>query len=231
MIFEVCTDSVEGTILAKQYGAKRVELCSALSVGGLTPSISLVEECVQIRGVEVHAMIRHTEGWFVYTPSDISIMRKDIEHLAKTGVHGVVFGCLTNENTINYEQNEYLLNIARNLGLEVTFHRAFDFVNNPFKALEQLIDLGFDRLLTSGQKPTAIEGINLIDDLVKKSNGRIQIMAGSGVNPDNAKTLAHVGVNALHFTSHRYVDEKEQLGMGQRTYPDEQKISRIVNQF
>ena len=86
MIFEVCTDSIEGTILAKQYGAKRVELCSALTVGGLTPSIGLTKECLAVGGVEVHVMIRHSEGGFVYTPSDMAIMRQDIEQMAKAGV-------------------------------------------------------------------------------------------------------------------------------------------------
>lgn len=231
MIFEVCIDSIEGVILAKQYGAKRVELCSALSLGGLTPSYGLVQECVNVNGVEVHAMIRHVEGGFVYAPSDMAIMRQDIENIAKTGAQGVVFGCLTSDNQLDYEQNKYLLSIARDLGLEVTFHRAFDFVIDPFECLEELIDLGFDRILTSGQKPKAIDGIEILKQLVEKANGRIQIMAGSGVNPSNAKELANVGVDALHFTSHRYLDEQGQLGMGRRTFPDDQKIAQIVKQF
>lgn len=231
MTFEICVDSVEGTVLAKQYGTKRVELCSALSVGGLTPSFGLVKDCVNVGGVEVHVMIRHVEGGFVYTPSDITIMRYDIENIAKAGAKGVVFGCLTSENKLDVEQNKYLLSEAKKIGLEVTFHRAFDFVKDPFEALEQLIELGFDRILTSGQKPKAFEGIDLLKELVTKANGRIQIMAGSGVNPDNAKALASVGVDALHFTSHKYIDEQAELGMGRKTYPDTIKIAQIVKQF
>lgn len=231
MIFEVCTDSIEGTILAKQYGAKRVELCSALTVGGLIPSIGLVKECTAVGGIEIHIMIRHTEGGFEYTPSDMAIMRQDIEQMAEAGVHGVVFGCLTEDKFLHVEQNQYLLDIARNLGLEVTFHRAFDFANEPLHALEQLIDLGFDRILTSGKQAKAIDGINLIETLVKKANGRIQIMAGSGVNPDNAKVLADLGVDALHFTSHQCLEDQEQFGMGKRVTVDHQKISEIVKQF
>ena len=231
MTFEVCIDSIEGAVLAKQYGVKRVELCSALTVGGLTPSYGLVQECVNVNGVEVHVMIRHTEGGFVYTPSDMAIMRQDIEAMAKAGVHGVVFGCLTEDSEMHADQNQYLLDVAMKLGLEVTFHRAFDFVSEPFHVLEQLVEMGFDRLLTSGQQPKAIDGVDMLDQLVRKSNGRLQIMAGSGVGPDNAKALAEAGVDALHFTAHQYATKQEQLGMGSKNYPDEQKVAKIVNQF
>jgi copper homeostasis protein len=226
MILEVCTDSLEGTQMAANYKAKRVELCSALSVGGLTPSMALVEKCIQLGGIEVHAMLRHREGDFVYSDSECEILLRDMELLAAAGVKGVVFGCLTRENKLDTNKNNLLAKLARKLGLECTFHRAFDFSEKPKKALEELIEQGFTRILTSGQSPTAIDGIGLIAELIKQSTGRIQIMAGSGVNGSNAEELASTGVDALHFTSHKAV-AKAMMGMGTHFIPDEEKIQGI----
>ena len=228
MTVEICGDSIESYKLAKQFGAKRIELCSALSVGGLTPSMGLIEECSKIDGVEIHAMIRHIEGGFVYTEEDIATMIKDISHVSISGGHGVVFGCLTSNNEIDIEKNKNLISHAKNLGLEVTFHRAFDFCKNPDTALNVLIEMGFDRLLTSGQEPTAIEGKTVIKHLVSQSNKKIEIMVGSGVNASNAKELSSLGIDALHFTSHKVNSEKEKLGMGNKTIPDPEKIGSIM---
>jgi len=226
MILEVCTDSLEGAHLAAKYGAKRVELCSSLSAGGLTPSIALVEKCVQVEGIEVHAMLRHREGDFVYSNLDLEILLRDMELLAGAGAKGVVFGCLTKGNNLDTDKNQALAAHAHKLGLDTTFHRAFDFVKNPLEAFEELIEQGFTRLLTSGQKPTAIEGIDLISELARLSKGKIQIMTGSGVNATNARQLALAGADALHFTSHKQ-DGNELSGMGAHFIPDEEKIKSI----
>ena len=228
MTLEICGDSLESYKLAKQFAVKRIELCSALTVGGLTPSIGLIKECAKIGGVEIHAMIRHLEGGFVYSDNDIETMKKDISNVSKAGSHGVVFGCLTPENEINLEQNKQLFSHAKSLGLEVTFHRAFDFCSDPKSTLDTLIEIGFDRLLTSGQEPTAIEGKETIRHLVLQSNGKIDIMAGSGVNASNVNELSELGVDALHFTSHKINSEKEQLGMGVKTIPNPEKIGSIM---
>jgi len=229
MTFEICGDSTESYTLAKQFGVKRIELCSALSAGGLTPSIGLIERCSEIGGVEIHAMIRHIEGGFVYSNDDIEIMKKDISYVRKAGATGVVFGCLNSENEIEKEQNKQLLSHAKNLGLEVTFHRAFDFCNNPKTSLDLLIEIGFDRLLTSGQESTAIEGISMIRKLVIQANRKIEIMAGSGVNISNAKELTSAGVDALHFTSHTVNSEKQYPGMGIKNSPNLKKIEAITS--
>jgi copper homeostasis protein len=226
MTLEVCIDSLEGTEVAARNGARRVELCSALSTGGLTPSLALVEKCVQVKGIEVHAMLRHREGDFVYNQSDLEILLRDMELLARAGARGVVFGCLTRENKLDADKNNLLAERARKLGLECTFHRAFDFAEEPKKALEELIDQGFTRILTSGQRRTAIEGIELITELVKQSAGRIQIMAASGVNGSNADELTRTGVDALHFTAHK-ISGDPRMGMGTHFIPDEEKIARI----
>ena len=231
MTFEICADTIEACVIAEKYKVKRVELCSALSVGGLTPSKGLMEACVAIGGVEVHAMIRHLEGGFVYSDDDIKVMLKDIRMVKETGGHGVVFGCLTANNQINLEQSKLLFELAKELKLEVTFHRAFDFCSNPVEALEQLIDVGFDRLLTSGTHPTAEQGADVLKDIVAQANGRIQIMAASGVSPENAIRISETGVDALHFTTHDKVQLEKDLGMGTRSVMTEQKTQKIVEQF
>ncbi|MBL4709402.1 MAG: copper homeostasis protein CutC [Flavobacteriales bacterium] len=231
MIFEVCIDSYEGALLAKEHEVKRVELCSALSVGGLTPSIALAKKCSEIEGLEVHAMVRSLEGNFVYSDAVIELLKQDIESLAAVGISGVVFGCLSPNHEIDIPSNKALLDFSKNMNLEVTFHRAFDYVPNPITSLEQIIQLGFDRILTSGTKPRAIEGIETIIQLVKTANGRIQIMAGSGVSSDHAIDLASTGIDALHFTSHQFVSQTDELGMGKRSIPDPQKIESIIQLF
>jgi copper homeostasis protein len=230
MKIEFCIDSVNGAIAAKKHGANRVELCSALNVGGLTPSFGLIKQCAA-QGVEVHVMIRHNEGGFTYSKADILIMLEDIKMAKKARASGVVFGCLTPQNELDFESNIDLIEAAKSLDLEVTFHRAFDFVENPAEALTSLINFGVDRILTSGQHDKAIKGIENIKTLVKQANGQIEIMAGSGVNNSNAVELAVTGIDALHFTIHKSSSENEALGMGTRTVIDEEKISSILKLF
>ena len=231
MIFEICADSYEAALLAKQYAGQRVELCSALNVGGLTPSIGLVEKCAEINGIEVHMMIRHKEGGFVYSDLDIQIMEKDIKAAKEAGANGVVIGCLSADNKIASTQNKRLVSLAKKLGLEVTFHRAFDFCTDAKTALEEIIDLGFDRLLSSGQAKTAEEGIPILKNLVEQANGRIQIMAGAGVNERNALKISDAGLDALHFTIHHKKAAENNLGMGFASEMNEQKLKAIVEQF
>lgn len=230
MTFELCSENPEAAKLAAKVGIKRVELCSALSIGGLTPSPGLIASCVSEPSVEIHTMIRPRGGNFTYSDLELSTMLKDIEAVKKAGAQGIVFGCLTKENDIDFDRNRILLECAKKLKLEVTFHRAFDFCNRPLNTLEILIDLGFDRLLTSGQKNHAIDGIELIRELVVKASDRIQIMAGSGIDHSNAKKLSQTGVDSLHFTSHIKI-ENPGLGMGDSYIMDEHKAKGIVSIF
>jgi copper homeostasis protein len=135
MNFEICTDSVAGAIAAEKYRAKRIELCAALFVGGLTPSIGLIQQCVAKSIVEVHVMIRHKEGNFQYSKEDVDVMAIDIEAAKNAGAHGVVFGILSANNEVS-KLNKELVVLSKSLGLEVTFHRAFDFVLNYNTAIE-----------------------------------------------------------------------------------------------
>ncbi len=229
MKLEICIDAVEGAHMAAIYSADRVELCSALSIGGLTPSLGLIEKCAEY--IDVHAMLRPREGNFIYSQDEVESMVQDIDHMAQSGAKGVVFGCLTVERNIDLFATKLIAEKAGSLGMATTFHRAFDFCVAPYKALENLIDLGINRLLTSGQKKRAIEGKHIIKELVEASNGRIEIMAGSGVNQSNAKELAEIGVDALHFTSHLEVSDKNGFGMGVTTVPDRDKIFTISKLF
>lgn len=230
MIFELCTDSLDGALAAEKFGAKRIELCSALSVGGLTPNYGLIQACVEKSSVEVHVIIRPREGDFAYSLQEIEIMKLDIKAAKKAGVVGVVFGILNEKNEIS-ESNKELLNFSKNLELEVTFHRAFDFVSDYHKAIQKIIDFGFDRLLTSGLQATAMEGISVIKDLQVTYGERIQIMAGSGINAANVLKFAEIGIENVHFTSKKSITSKNSFSMGEKFVVDEDKISAIVHQF
>lgn len=230
MNFEICTDSVEGAIAAEKFGAKRIELCSALSVGGLTPNYGLIKQCVEKSTVEVHVIVRHKEGGFNYNDEDVELMKIDIEASKKAGAHGVVFGILDENNEISIKNKELVI-FSKSLGLEVTFHRAFDFVLDYKPAIEQLIAIGFDRLLTSGLQSTAEKGLTIITYLQANYGNQIQIMAGSGVNASNAKIIASSGINNLHFTARKPSNKTIELSMGELMVVDEEKIENIINQF
>jgi len=230
MHFEICTDSVEGAIVAGELGAKRIELCAAIALGGLTPNYGLIQQCVEKSTTEVHVMIRHKVGGFSYTNNDVELMKIDIVAAKNAGAHGVVFGILTTEYTVSLFNKE-LVSFSKEYGLEVTFHRAFDFVSDYNAALKTLIEFGFDRLLTSGLQETAIEGIDVIQELQQKHGDLIQIMAGSGVNQNNALKLASTGINNLHFTAHKSLGGSTNLSMGELMVVDEVKIKSIISQF
>ena len=230
MIFELCTDSVEGAIAAENFGVKRIELCSALSVGGLTPNYGLIKQCINKSNVEVHVMIRHKEGDFCYSKEDVELMKIDIDLAKQAGVQGVVFGILNENNEVS-DFNEELLIYSKKLNLQVTFHRAFDLVSDYKKAIKKITDFGFDRLLTSGLKETAQQGLHIIKYLQENFGDRIEIMAGSGVNSSNAMKIANSGVKNLHFTAGKKINESSKLNMGSRMVIDEEKIKNIMDLF
>jgi len=223
---EACVEALAEAKLASIHKLKRIELCSALDVGGLTPSIGLIEACAKLPHIEMHVLIRPRPGDFAYGPAELELMKRDIKMSAKKGARGVVFGVLNKAGLLNFEVNKKLIQLSKSLGMEATFHRAFDVSENPEKVLNQLIELGFDRLLTSGQADTAIEGIETIRELVQQAERKIQIMAGSGVNPTNALQLVETDVDALHFSVRKPLKE-ERLGMGTTYQPDLAKIEAI----
>lgn len=230
MNFELCTDGLEGAKLGAKFKLKRIELCSALTVGGLTPSLGLVKRCVEFGKIEIHVMIRPREGCFFYSEEEFEIMKLDVENAIKMKVSGIVFGMLNKENEIDW-RNQELVDLAKSNGLEVTFHRAFDLVSDPDRSIQTLINFGFDRVLTSGGKENVDLGFDQIQFLHGKYGNQIQIMPGGGVNHENVKLLASVGIENFHFTSRRPVKQKIQPGMGMEMLSDGKKVRAILNQF
>lgn len=201
-ILEVCAADVESALAASRGGAQRIELCTGLSADGLTPSAALIAAARAIPDLKMHVLIRPREGDFVYTPSEEAVMMADIGLAADLGADGVVIGALTPEGEIDIPMCMRLAGKAHARGLQVTFHRAFDKCIDPFNALEQIIAMGCSRLLTSGQAPTAEEGIPMLRKLNDQAASRIIIMPGAGVNPTNAdKILAETGCTEIHSSA------------------------------
>ena len=196
---EICAFSVESAIAAQKAGADRVELCSGYAEGGLTPSAGAIRMVRKQLDIECYIMIRPRGGDFCYNDSEFEQMRRDIEYAKSCGVDGVVLGILQPNGHVNMVRTRDLVQFAA--PLKTTFHRAFDLTADPFRALDDLVVCGCRRILTSGQKATAPEGLETIRELVKHAAGRIDIMAGSGVNPENAHQLIETGVQALHFSA------------------------------
>lgn len=193
---EVCCGSVESVRAAIEGGAQRVELCRELSVGGVTPDDEMIRYAVE-NGIRAHVLIRCRAGNFVYTPEEVERMCDEIRHVRELGVQGVVIGALTADGEIDTETCRKWCEAAK--GLSITFHRAFDECRHPEKALEEIIALGCERLLTSGQAATAEEGTPLLRRLVKQARGRILIMPGAGVSPKNAqRIIEETGAIELH---------------------------------
>ncbi len=184
ILFEVCANSVESCLAAQEGGADRVELCAGIPEGGITPSYGEIWQARKLlSSTLLHVIIRPRGGDFLYSPLEMERMERDIGMCRQLGVDGVVFGCLTADGEVDMESNARLLAHAK--GMSVTFHRAFDHCQHPGKALEQLIELGFDRVLTSGQQANAHAGVPLLRELQRQADGRIAIMAGCGVNESN----------------------------------------------
>lgn len=193
---EVCVDTIDGAFAALQNGADRIELCTALEAGGLTPTPGAMEMCRGLKG-KVYTMIRPRGGDFIYTPAELDQMKRDIEATRKAGLHGVVFGVTTATGAPDVKAMESL--IAECEGLGVTLHRAFDVMPDPMEALETAIGLGFERILTSGGAFTALEGIERLTAVAAAAEGRIAIMPGAGVTAANVATFAGIpGVTDIH---------------------------------
>lgn len=202
-ILEVCAGSIESISAAYKGGANRVELCSALSEDGLTPSVGMIRYAKSLEGLKVHVLIRPRCGDFVYTEDEIKCMEEDIRICRDLDVDGVVIGALTRDSEIDIDTCKRLVEVAYSdegsSKMNITFHRAFDVCRNPEDALEQIISLGCNRLLTSGQATSAEKGIPMLSKLVKQADGRIIIMPGAGVNEQNAaRILDETGATEIH---------------------------------
>ena len=203
-ILEICAGSVESAVAARDGGAQRIELCAALEVGGVTPSAGLIAEARKIDGLTLNVIIRPRGGDFLYNEYETACMEQDIRTCKQLGVDGVVIGALTPDGDIDTVLCKRLIAAAN--GMSITFHRAFDMCRDPKKALEELIAMGCDRVLTSGQAATAEAGIPLLKELVQQAGRRIIIMPGCGVNSNNAAAiLSATGATEIHASARKSV--------------------------
>jgi len=221
MILEICAGNYQSAVNAQIAGAHRIELCTELSVGGLTPSYGILKEVLQTLSIPTFVLIRPRGGNFTYSEAEFQIMKHDIKLCKDLGCSGIVSGILNKDFTVDINRTKQLVELSRPLAF--TFHRAFDLTLDPFLALEQLIELGIERILTSGQESSAEQGIPLLEQLRLKSNNRITILPGGGINSQNAKKFKDLGLKEIHASaSHmNFVNEPLKISMNTPQFYDE----------
>ncbi|MDB5137227.1 MAG: copper homeostasis protein CutC [Mucilaginibacter sp.] len=208
---EVCANSLASALAAQEGGAIRVELCENLNEGGTTPSHGQIAMARKLLKIKLYVLIRPREGDFLYTDLEFEIMKADINYCIETGCDGIVTGILNIDGSVDKKRCSELVQMAKTKGLGVTFHRAFDMCADMNKALEDIIELGCERILTSGGKSTAIEGVHVITHLMEKAAGRITIMPGSGVNETTVANLIHfTKATEIHSSAKGTVKSKMQ---------------------
>lgn len=203
---EIACFNLNSAIIAQENGADRVELCAEMKVGGTTPDLEITKQVRNLITIDLNVMIRPRGGNFVYNMNEIMFMYLDIIEMKKVGVNGFVFGVLTNDNKIDIAVNKSLVELAQ--PFPCTFHRAFDEVTDAFQSLEDIIECGFQTILTSGQKPNVMEGVNQLAELVSKSNNRIIIMPGGGLRSSNIE-LIQEKTKAVFYHSSAITDGSE----------------------
>jgi copper homeostasis protein len=197
ILIEACVDSPQSALAAQQGGANRVELCADLFEGGCTPSAGSLLLAQRVLSIPVNVILRPRGGDFCYSDAEYEEMRLDVQFCKHAGVAGVVIGVLTPEGAVDVDRTARLIEMAR--PLSVTFHRAFDVTRDPWEALDTLISLGVDRILTSGQEPSVVEGLDLISELTKAAGDRVIIMPGGGVTARNIrKIVSATGAKEIH---------------------------------
>lgn len=241
-VLEVCVDSLESAVAALNGGADRLELCSSLIEGGLTPTPGLLIQIQNMnpRKVPVFCMLRCRPGNFVYQTEEIEVMKEDAKILRKSGADGFVFGCLSDNGDVDMKACREVIKACH--PLPVTFHRAFDFVKRPTIEVEVIIDLGFERILTSGKQQSAQMGVKLIKKLMEQAGKRIILMPGGGVNKDNIKyILENTEATEIHGSFKKPKEEPKEeskedeaeVNLGDKNIPiyvtDEDAVAEIIN--
>ena len=217
-ILECCVDSVESAIEAEKGGANRIELCSALVIGGLSPSKALFEKVKEQVNIKIHVLLRPRFGDFCYTDFEHEIIKKEIKMFKELGADGVVIGTLKSDGSLNLEQMKELVEDAE--GMSITLHRAFDMCADPFRTLEEVKELGIHTILTSGQKNNCIDGKELLGQLMKKANREVDILIGGGVDVSVIPALYEsTGATSYHMSGKVTLDSemqyrKEDVSMG-----------------
>lgn len=238
---EVCVDSLKSALIAQSAGAYRVEFCNNLAEGGTTPSAAQILLARKQLKIKLYVLIRPRGGDFFYDDDEFEIMKNDIEFCGKTACDGVVIGMLHPDGSVDKKRNKILTDIAHSFNMGVSFHRAFDRSNDLFRAMEDIIELGCERILTSGGKASAIEGADIISELIRKSAKRIAIMPGAGITPENVSFLIEkTGFEELHGTFRTRIAggmtyKNEIIGTNEEEYSiqiaDEDKIKSILRKI
>ena len=206
-ILEICVDSAASAIAAQDGGADRIELCSALAIGGISPSPALFRQVKENTALEVRVLLRPRAGDFCYDEYEFRQHREEVEMFRKLGADGVVIGILRSDGTLNVEQMKELVRLAGTM--KVTMHRAFDVCSNPMETMETCIQLGIDTILTSGQKSSAMEGWKLLAELTERAAGRIEILAGAGITPEVIRQLySMTGITSYHMSGKKVQDSR-----------------------
>ena len=199
MLLEICTNSYQSAIHAETAGAQRVELCSELAVGGITPSYGLLKKVMNKLSIPVHVLIRPRSGHFTYSDAEFEIMKTNIELCKELGCTSIVSGILRDDFTIDLERTNELIQLSKPLSF--TFHRAFDWTPNPKNAIKELISLKVNRVLTSGQESSAEKGIAVLKELQEIAGNDLIVMPGSGINPENAGLFKEQGFTEIHCSA------------------------------
>jgi copper homeostasis protein len=225
MLVEVCANSLESALNAQEGGADRIELCSELGIGGVTPSYGLISSVKERLKIPIHVLIRPRSGHFTYTDFEFEVLLKDIEFCKDVGVNGIVSGVLNADATLDVERTKQL--VAASKPLHFTFHRAFDWIPNPNEALKDLESLAVDTILTSGKHLTAENGIKILEELNTQAK-RIIIMAGSGITPKNVNLFKEIGLKAVHLSGTTFRNEvsiHRKISMNSQNHLAEQHIA------
>ena len=229
MILEICANSYQSAVNANIAGAHRIELCSEISVGGTTPSYGLLKKVMTDIDIPVHVLIRPRSGNFTYSGKEFDIMKENIRLCKDLGCAGIVAGVLHEDNTIDIKRTSELIELSKPMSF--TFHRAFDVVSKPKEALLQLLNLGVDRLLTSGQQEKAEDSIDLLLELQKIAENKLTILPGSGINSENCIHFKNSGFSEIHSSASKIISKNipSSTGESKQTVSDVETIKKILN--
>lgn len=224
MKLEIVATSVQSAINAEKGGAQRIELCSELAVGGITPSYGLIRQVIEKNSIPVFVLIRPRGGNFVYSDDEFETIKKDIELCKDLGCVGIVSGILNEDNSIDLIRTKELIELSKPMSF--TFHRGFDLTPNPMQSLGELIEIGAERILTSGQNDSAEKGLNLLVELKNKAQSRITILPGGGINSENAHLFKESGFTEIHASASAVYHKNElpKISFVSEKFLDETKL-------
>jgi copper homeostasis protein len=244
ILIEVCANSVTSALAAQKGGASRVELCQNLKEGGTTPSFGEITTARKLLRIDLYVLIRPRGGDFLYSDLEFEIMQRDVEQCINLGCNGIVIGILNKDGSVDIKRNSVLINMAKKAGLGITFHRAFDMCADMHTALENVIEIGCERILTSGGMSKAYSGLENLKNLIQQANNRIIIMPGSGVNETNVREIVNfTGASEIHLSARSTIKSKmdyvnPNISMGGDSgneylidMTDANKVLQILNAF